>query len=65
MRSSPSAALAMGLTVLALTTLLPNHRIFTILEVLLGVVVYVGVALADHAVTPEDLRLFRRKKVRK
>ncbi len=59
------AALAMGLTVLALTALLPNHRIFTILEVLLGVVVYVGVALADHAVTPEDLRLFRRKKVRK
>ena len=58
------ATLAMGLTVWGLTALFPVSRLMTIVEVVLGVAVYVGVALADHALTKEDLRQFGRKKAR-
>jgi len=56
------AALAMGAAVWGLRELLPSHRLLTLVEVAVGVVVYAAVALAVKAITREDLRAFRRRK---
>ena len=58
------AAAAMGLVIFLLKHVLPASRISTILEILAGVVVYVSVAMADGALSKEDLRSLggRRKK---
>jgi len=52
----------MGLVVFALRELLPLGRLFTILEIIVGVAVYVVVALAVKAVSVNDFRAFKRKK---
>lgn len=52
------AALCMGVTVWAMRTFLPVNRLITILEVIVGVAVFGAVALADHALTAEDLKVF-------
>ena len=56
------ATAAMGLTVWGLRELLPISRLWTIVEIGLGVTVYAIVALAIKAITKEDLSAFRRKK---
>jgi len=56
------ATAAMGLVVFALRELLPLGRLFTILEIIVGVAVYVVVALAVKAVSVNDFRAFKRKK---
>ena len=48
----------MGVTVWAMRTFLPVNRLITILEVIVGVAVFGAVALADHALTAEDLKVF-------
>ncbi len=58
------AAACMGVTVWAMKQLLPLARWATVLEILIGCVVYLVVALADHAVTREDLSSLRRRKKR-
>lgn len=56
------ATLAMGGIVWGLKTLLPQNRLLTLVEIAVGVAVYVVVALAVKAVSPEDFRTLRRKK---
>ena len=56
------AALTMYLVVWGFKTILPFGRLTTILEVAIGIIVYVVVALAVKAITKEDLRSFSRKK---
>lgn len=56
------ATAAMGLVVFALRELLPLGRVMTILEIVVGVAVYVAVALAVKAVSVSDFRAFKRKK---
>ena len=56
------ATAAMGVVVWGLRELLPMGRLFTMLEVAVGVVVFVAAALAVKAITKEDIRAFRRKK---
>ena len=56
------AAGAMGLTVYAMTKLLPLARWATVVEILAGIAVYVGVAFLDHAFTQADLATFVRKR---
>ncbi len=56
------AAAAMGLAVWILRELLPMHRLITLVEVSVGVVVYAAAALGIKAITREDLRSFRRRK---
>jgi len=58
------AALAMGVTVWLMVTFLPVSRLWTIVEVLVGIAVYLGVALADHALTRDDLKSFGRRRKR-
>lgn len=59
------ATAAMGVVVWGLRSLLPLGRLYTIVEIVLGVAVYAVVALAIKAVTREDLAAFRRGKKRK
>jgi len=56
------ATAAMGLVVFALRELLPMNRFLTIAEIIIGVAVYVVVALAVKAVSINDFRSFKRKK---
>lgn len=56
------ATAAMGAAVWAMRALLPSHRLITLLEVAVGVVVFAVSALAVRAITKEDLRSFRRRK---
>ena len=56
------ATLAMGIAVFIARNLLPINRIFTLLEIALGVAVYFGTAILVKAMTPEDLRSLRRSK---
>ncbi len=56
------ATAAMGVVVWGLRELLPAGRVFTILEVAVGVVVYVAAALGVRAITKDDLRAFRRRR---
>lgn len=56
------ATAAMGIVVWALRELLPMGRLFTLLEVAVGVVVFAAVALVVKAITKEDLRAFRRRR---
>lgn len=56
------ATAAMGIAVWAVRAILPAGRLYTILEVAVGVVVFAAVALAVKAVTKDDLRSFRRRK---
>ena len=56
------ATAAMGAAVWALRALLPVHRLATIVEIAVGVAVYIGVALAVKAVSPEDFRTLRRRR---
>ncbi len=56
------AVLAMGVCVYVMKTFLPLNRLCTILEITVGVAVYLGVALADHAIKKEDLRAFMKRK---
>ena len=59
------AAGCMGRVVYIMKSLLPVHRVITILEIAAGIAVYLAVALACHALTKEDLKAFRRRKPRK
>ena len=54
------AAACMGLVVWALRTFLPIHHIITILEILIGIGVYVASAFLFRAITKQDLASFRR-----
>ena len=56
------ATAAMGLVVFAMRELLPTSRILTLVEIAVGVAVYVVVALAVKAVSINDFRAFKRKK---
>ena len=56
------ATAAMGVVVFAMRELLPMNRVLTIVEIAVGVIVYVAVALLVKAVTPADFRSLRRKK---
>lgn len=56
------SVLAMGIVVFGLKLIMPFGRVSTIVEVIIGVVVYLFVALKVKALTSEDLRAFRRKK---
>ena len=55
------AAAAMGVVVALMKTFLPLTRLWTVLEILVGVLVFLAVAFADHAVTRDDLRSFRKR----
>ena len=57
-----AATAAMGVIVWVLRELLPAGRLFTLLEVAVGVVVYVAAALVFRAISKEDLCAFRRRK---
>lgn len=57
-----AATAAMGVVVFALRELLPMNRFLTLVEIAVGVAVYVAVALAVKAVTPDDFRTLRRGK---
>lgn len=56
------AAAAMGVVVWVLRQLLPSGRLFTMLEVAVGIVAYAAAALAVKAVSMDDFRAFKRKK---
>ena len=56
------ATAVMGLAVWGMRALLPMSRLITIAEIAVGVVVYIAVALAVKAVSPEDFRTLRRRK---
>ena len=59
----PAAATAvMGVVVFALRELLPVNRLLTLVEIAVGVAVYVAAALLFKAVTPDDFRSLRRGK---
>ncbi len=55
------AALAMGLVLIFLKSILPLNRITTVVEILIGIVVFFAVALADKALTKDDIRSMLRK----
>ena len=57
------AAAAMGLAVYLMKTVLPAGRLVTILEIVVGIAVYLGVAILLKVLTKEDLASLRRKKV--
>ena len=59
------AAGCMAAAVWGLKSLLPLGRLYTILEIAVGVAVYGAVALLDHAITKEDLKTFGRRGRRK
>ena len=52
----------MGVVVFALRELLPVNRLLTLVEIAVGVAVYVAAALLFKAVTPDDFRSLRRGK---
>jgi stage V sporulation protein B len=56
------ATAAMGIIVYAMRELLPAGRVMTMLEIAVGVAVYVFAALAVKAVSVNDFRSFKRKK---
>ncbi len=56
------AAAAMGMIVGLFKSFLPLTRFSTLLEIAIGVTVFFLVAFADHALTREDLRSFRRRR---
>ena len=58
------AAAVMGVVIYALQALLPENRILTILEVGVGIVVYLAAAFALKALTREDLRAMTRRRKR-
>lgn len=55
-----AAALIMGAVVFALRSVLPLNRLTTILEIAVGVAVYVGAAIALKALKKDDLTALRR-----
>ena len=56
------AAAGMGAAVYAMRRFLPLTRLCTVLEIAAGVAVFLLIAFADHALTREDLRSFRRRR---
>lgn len=56
------ATLAMGAAVYLMTRILPFSRLLTIVEVAVGVAVFVVTAIWTKALTKEDLNAFRRKR---
>ena len=56
------ATLAMGAAVCLMTRILPFSRLLTIVEVAVGVAVFVVTAIWTKALTKEDLNTFRRKR---
>jgi len=56
------ATLAMGAAVCLMTRILPFSRLLTIVEVAVGVAVFVVTAIWTKALTKEDLNAFRRKR---
>lgn len=56
------AAGAMGIAVGLMKSFLPLSRPWTIAEIAVGVAVFFAAAFADHAITREDLRSFRRRR---
>ena len=57
------ASAIMGAVILLMKRLLPLSRFSTILEILTGILVFVGVAFLDHALVKDDLSsLIRRRK---
>ena len=57
-----AATAAMGIVVFAMRRLLPVSRLMTLVEIALGVAVYVAAALLFKAVTPSDFQSLRRRK---
>ena len=56
------AACAMGLVVWGMKSLLPLSRIWTIAEIAVGGAVYLGVALADGALSRKDIAAFLKRR---
>ena len=56
------ATLAMGAAVCLMTCILPFSRLLTIVEVAVGIAVFVVTAIWTKALTKEDLNAFRRKR---
>ena len=56
------ATAAMGVVVWGLRELLPSGRIFTILEIIIGVAVFVVAAVSFKAMTKDDFRALRRRR---
>ena len=56
------ATLAMGAAVCLMTRILPFSRLLTIVEVAVGIAVFVVTAIWTKALTKEDLNAFRRKR---
>ena len=55
------AALVMGGVLLGLKRMLPPGRVSTVIEILIGAAVFIGVALFDHALTREDIKSMIRR----
>ena len=55
-----AATLAMGVVVVLLRELLPINRLWTLVEVFAGIGTFLAVGWLVKAITPEDLRTFRR-----
>ena len=53
---------AMGAAVCLMTRILPFSRLLTIVEVAVGIAVFVVTAIWTKALTKEDLNAFRRKR---
>ena len=56
------ATLAMGLTVWGMRELLPAGRFFTLIEIAVGVAVFIAAAIVCKAVTKNDFRALRRRR---
>ena len=57
------ASISMGAVILLMKQLLPLSRFSTILEILIGILVFTGIAILDHALVKEDLfSIVRRRK---
>lgn len=56
------ATAAMGVVVFLMTKLLPSSRLVTIVEIALGIAVFIAAAILTKAVTRDDISSFRRKK---
>ncbi|MBQ6562404.1 MAG: polysaccharide biosynthesis protein [Clostridia bacterium] len=54
------ATACMGVAVWGLRSVLPVSHLFTILEIGIGIAVYLGAAFLFHAITKQDLAAFRR-----
>ena len=56
------ASAVMGAAVWLMREALPSHPLATLCEVAAGIVIFIGMALAVKAVTPNDFKALRRRK---